>query len=179
MANPQLLSGARGLIQRLNVATGEFETIAFATDINVNERQAVRPTYVVGRMNAAAIDSLTYDVDVSIGRVIPVNAADAAANANATYPQPQVEGRPAGATALSVGLEPIISTFVASEDLTIALQDKVTGSYISAIRNCRFAGRSLGTNANDIATERLNFIGIYDTGVNGENAASQLGYEGN
>jgi len=172
---PQLLSGARGLIQRLNTETGEFETVAFATDINVNVRQSVRPTYVVGRMNAAVIDSLNYDVDVSMGRVVPVNASNAAFDQGSN---PQLAPRADGASALSQGLEPLINTFVSSEDLTIALQDKVTGQYISAVRNCRFAGRSLGTNAGDVASERLNFVGIYDTGVNGENVASNLGYEG-
>lgn len=178
MANPQLLSGARGLIQRLNTATGQFETVAFATDISVNVRQSTRQTYVVGRMNAAANDSLSYDVDVSIGRVVPVNAADAAFDATANPPQPQVQARAQQATAVGLGLEPLINTFVSSEDITIALQDKVTGQYISAVRGCRFAGRSLGTNAGDVASERLQFIGIYDTGVQGENVASNLGYEG-
>jgi hypothetical protein len=172
MANPQLLSGARGLIQSLNTDTGQFETLGFATDITINIRQGVRQTYVVGRMNAGAIDSLTYDVDVSIGRVVPVNTT-----ATGEGPVTADTARQQTATAVGIGLEPIIQTFVGSEDLSIALQDKVTGVYVSSIRNCRFSGRSLGTNANDIAQERLNFVGIYDTGYDGENAASLLGYE--
>jgi len=174
MANPQLLSGARGVIQILDVDSGEATILAFATDINVNIRQAVRQTYVVGKMNPGAIDSLTYDVDVSIGRVVPVNAR----NANEGEDTDTLDAREATATALGIGLEPLISSFISAEDLTIAVQDKVTARFVSSIRNCRFAGRTLGTNANDIAQERINFIGIYDTGVDGENAAALLGYEG-
>jgi len=174
MANPQLLSGARGLIQQLNLETGAFVTIAFATDISINVRHGVRQTYVVGRMNPATTDTLTYDVDVSVGRVIPVNAAGASFDVAG---DPQVDPRIESATALGVGLEPLIAAFVASEDISIALQDKVTGQYISSVRNARFAGRSMGVNAGDIANERINFVGIYDTGVDGENAADNLGYE--
>jgi len=170
MANPQLLSGARGLIQVLDTSTGQFNTIAFATDITINTRQGVRQTFVVGRMNAGSIDSLTYDVDILIGRVVPVNTqGEGAVDEGAA--------RPDTATALGIGLEPLIATFVASEDISIAIQDKVTSQYTSSIRNCRFSGRSLGTNANNIAQERINFIGIYDTGYSDENAASSLGYE--
>lgn len=174
MANPQILTGARGLIQLLDVSTGQFNTIAFAIDININIRQGVRTTYVVGKMNPGAIDSLTYDVDVSVGRVIPVNTAGTTGEG----PVDESTARPDTATALGVGLEPLITTFVSSEDLSIAIQDRVTSNYISSVRNCRFAGRSFGTNANDVAQERLNFIGIYDTGFNDENAANLLGYEG-
>ena len=78
MARPQLLSGARGLIQIFNRESQQFETIAYSTDINISVRSNVRPTYVMGRMNAGAIDTLAYDVEVSIGRVVPVNAPDAA-----------------------------------------------------------------------------------------------------
>lgn len=172
MASPQLLSGARGLIQALNTDTGQFETLAFSTDITVNVRQGVRQTYVVGRMNPGAIDSLTYDVDVSIGRVVPVNKT-----ATGEGPVTADSARQSTATALGIGLEPLIQTFIESEDISIAVQDKVTGVYISSVRNCRFSGRSLGINANDIAQERLNFVGIYDTGYDGENAAELLGYE--
>lgn len=173
MANPQLISGARGIIGRVDLSTGEISPLAFATDITVNIRQGVRQTYVVGRMNPGAIDSLTYDVDVSVGRVVPVNAADANANAEG-----EVESREETATAIGLGFEPLITAFTSAEDLSIALQDKVTGQFISSVRNCRFAGRTIGTNANDIAQERMNFIGIYDSGVDGENAASFLGYQG-
>lgn len=169
MANPQLLSGARGLIYK------DDTVLAFATDITVTSRHGVRQTYVMGRYNPAVIDSLTYDVDVSIGQVVPVNASDAAFDPQGS---PQVDPRSASATPFAQGLEPLIASFGSSEDLTISIQDRVTGQFIHAVRGCRFAGRSMGTNANDVAGARLNFIGIFDSGVEGENAASLLGYEG-
>ena len=170
--NPQLLSGARGLIyQGKNV-------LAVATDITVNVRHAVRPTYVVGDMNAAAIDSLTYDVDVSVGRVIPVNTSSASGDATQT---PTVVGTNAEISAISLGMEVVIAAMTSSSDITIALQDRVTGAYIASVQGCRFSGRTQSMNANDIANERLTFVGIYDAGYQGasgdpDNTASQIGY---
>ena len=158
MASPQLLSGARGLIQLFNPDTKQFETIAFSTDINVNIRAAVRPTYVMGRMNAGAIDTLMYDADVSVGRVVPVNAPDAALNAGSVAPRPET------ATAIQAGLETAINLMVSANDLNFALQDKVTGAYVASVKGCRFSGRNFTMNAGDIANERLNFVGIYDAG---------------
>ncbi len=157
MANPQLLSGARGLIQKFNRETGQFETLAFATDISVNERAGVRQTWVMGSMNPAAIDPLSIDVDVSIGRVVPVNNPD---------------GSNKNPSAIAAGLETVINQMVSAEDLNIALQDKVTGKYILSVKNCRFAGRTFGTNAGDVANERFAFTGIYDSGYDSENTAT-------
>jgi hypothetical protein len=158
MANPQLLSGARGVIKN-----GE-SVLAFATDITVNVRHNVRPTYVMGRMNAGAIDSLSYDVDVSVGRVIPVNAKDADYDPANT---PNTEVRESSISAISVGLEAIIAQMVASGDLNIVLTDRATGATISSVKGCRFTGRSMSMNANDVASERLTFQGIYDAGYTG------------
>jgi hypothetical protein len=164
-ANPQLLTGARGLIQRVN-SNGTFETIAFSTDISVNIRHGVRPTFVVGKMNAGAIDSITYDVDVSVGRVIPMQQASPAAasvgvgsdGASTVLSTTNVE------TAIGIGLEELINAMVSADDLQIALQDKVTETFPMRVQNCRFAGRSINSNAGDISNERLRFIGIYDAG---------------
>lgn len=174
MANPQLLTGARGLIQRYDPDKGDYITIAFATDITVNIRQGVRTTYVVGRMNAGAIDSLTYDVDVSIGRVIPVSESLPEFNEGGN---PQIPSTSQNITAIDLGLEKFVASMNTSEDLQISLQDKVTGQYVSDVKGCRFAGRSHNTNAGDITRERLNFVGIYDAGNDGENAAPITGYE--
>lgn len=163
MARPQLLSGARGLIKRYNPNTGAYDALAFATDITVNVRVGENATYVVGSMNPATIDPTSYDVDVSIGRVIPMNAPDSQNPRSSTV------------TAIGIGLETIISQMVSAEDLVIALQDKVTGKYISSVNGCRFAGRSIRTGATDIGAESINFVGIYDTGYDGENGA-QTGY---
>lgn len=185
MSNPQLLSGARGIIFQGQTA------LAVATDISVNVRQSVRPTFVVGDMNAVAIDSLAYDVDVSVGRVIPVNTAQANASSTSTPPVTGTNGPNAGsfegqttATAISaigLGLEQVIATMVSASDIVIALQDRVTGAFIASVQGCRFSGRTQSMNANDIANERLTFVGIYDAGYQpangtGDNTASALGY---
>jgi hypothetical protein len=155
MSNPQLLSGARGVIFKGQTA------LAVATDITVNVRHTVRPTFVLGDMNAAAIDSLSYDVDVSVGRVIPVNTQNADAGA---ANRPAVAGSNAEISAVSLGLETVIAAMTSSSDITIALQDRVSGAYIASVQGCRFSGRTQSMNANDIANERINFVGIYDAG---------------
>jgi hypothetical protein len=153
-SRPQLLSGARGLIK--NGAT----VLAVATDITVNTRHNVRPTYVVGDMNAAAIDTLSYDVDVSVGRVIPINAAGADANP----PAGTVAPRATTITAIELSLETVIALMTSATDLNIVLEDRVTGATIASVRGCRFSGRTESMNATDVATERLNFTGIYNSG---------------
>lgn len=171
-ANPQLLSGARGLIFQGTTV------LAVATDISVNVRHTVRPTFVMGDMNAAAIDSLSYDVDVSVGRVIPVNTSSASADPTK---DPKVVGNNAEISAISLGLEQVIAQITSSSDIVIALQDRVTGAYIASVQGCRFSGRTQSMNANDIANERLTFVGIYDSGYqpssgNPDNTVAQLGY---
>lgn len=164
-ANPQLLTGARGLIQRVN-SLGVFETIAFSTDISVNIRHGVRPTFVVGKMNAGAIDSITYDVDVSVGRVIPMQQAtpDPSQVTVGTDGAAKVASTTNAETAIGIGMEELINAMVSAGDLQIALQDKVTETFPMRVQNCRFAGRSINSNAGDISNERLRFIGIYDAG---------------
>lgn len=166
-AKPQLLTGARGLIQKL--VDNNYQTIAFATDISVNVRHGVRPTYVVGRMNAGAIDSLTYDVDVSIGRVIPVhkNGANAADGIEFDEKTGKITETSTTAvhTAIGAGLERIITEIVSADDLVIALEDKVTKKKVANVIGCRFAGRGFNSNAGDLSNERLRFVGIYDAGA--------------
>jgi hypothetical protein len=154
MANPQLLSGARGLIKNGS------QTLAIATDITVNIRHNVRPTHVVGDMNAAAIDTLAYDVDVSIGRVIPVNAF----NADADLAARKVTGNDSEVSSIEIGLEPVLNVITSAQDINIVLQDRVTEATIASVKGCRFSGRTQSMNANDIANERINFVGIYDAG---------------
>jgi hypothetical protein len=155
MANPQLLSGARGQIY--NGTT----LLAVATDITVNVRHNVRPTYVIGDENAKAIDSLAYDVDVSIGRVIPVNVSDPQV---ASVTAGVVKGTNAEISSISLGLEAVLNTITSATDINIVLQDRVTGATIANVQGCRFSGRTQSMNSNDIANERINFVGIYDAG---------------
>lgn len=165
--NPQLLSGARGVIYNGKIA------LAIATDISVNVRHAVRPTFVVGDMNAAAIDSLSYDVDVSIGRVIPVNLFSTTPNPAGTPPVAgsnqstgSYDGAPSATaiSAIGLGLEATIASMITAKDLNIVLQDRVTQQTIASVQGCRFSGRTQSLTANDLANERLTFVGIYDSG---------------
>ena len=168
MSKPQLLSGARGLIQKKD-KDGNVVNLALATDISINVRENVATTFVIGSLNPVALDPTAVDVDVSIGRVVPVNRIDAAE---------QGDGLAADSsqmTAISLGLEHEINQSLTSDDITIAIQDKITGKFIASVHNCRFAGRSMGSGAEDVASERLNFVGIYDSGYEGENSAD-IGY---
>jgi hypothetical protein len=180
MANnlPQLLSGARGVIQKSNPTTGALETICYATDINVNVRVGVRTSYVMGRMNGAANDSLSYDVDVSLGRVIPMQSSDGSAPGTPWVP-PTANGQKGmteAPTAVASGLEPIIKLITSTPDLTIALFDQVTGQYVNSVIGCRFAGRTEGTNAGDVGSERLNYVGLYDAGYASTENSATTGY---
>lgn len=154
MSKPQLLSGVRGVV--MLGAT----PLAFIADVIINVREGVRQTYVMGRMNPGAIDSLSYDVDVSVGRVYPVNNK----GAEATTKDGSVTLKENNQSGISVGLETTIATMVSAEDLSIVLQDKQTQKTIANVRHARFAGRSFSMMAGDVAQERYNFVGIFDSG---------------
>ena len=171
MSKPQLLSGARGIIKIGN------KPLAFVADIIVNIREGVRQTYVLGRMNPGVIDSLSYDVDVSVGRVYPVNSKSADADIG------KIQSGQAGLTpevqdGITVGLEEIIAQMTSAEDLTISIEDR-NSTTISSVQNCRFAGRSFTMQAGDVAQERYNFMGIYDSGYGGGEIGqtAQIGYD--
>jgi hypothetical protein len=179
MALPQLLSGARGVIQFSNPATGALETLCCATDINVNVRVGVRTTYALGSINGKANDATSYDVDVSIGRVIPMQDASGQTPLGTPWKPASKQGQTAlteAPTAVGIGLEPILSQMTSSQDFTIALYDQVTEKYISSVRGCRFSGRSQGTNAGDVGTERLNYVGIFDAGYSSDENTANTGY---
>lgn len=141
MARPQLFSGARGLLKI------DGRTLAFVTDVTVNVTANVRPVHTFGAPNARSVEPLSTGVSVSIGRVIPVNKAD---------------GSAVNTSDIAVGIEPIISLMLAAEDITVSLEDKLTGVTVGDVKNCRFAGRSLNLAAQQIAQERIQLIGIYD-----------------
>lgn len=141
MARPQLFSGARGELKI------DGRTQAFVTDVNINIQANVRPVHTFGASNARSVEPLSTGVTLSIGRVFPVNKAD---------------GTPVNSSDIAVGIEPVISLMLSSEDLNVVLQDKLTGITIADIKNCRFAGRSLNLTAQQIAQERIQLVGIYD-----------------
>lgn len=181
---PQLFSGVRGQFVFTKPDGVTKVTFAFATDVSVTVRHAVRPSYVLGDMNAIAIDSLSYDVDVSIGRLVPINSSDPtkATLKTGTATNPVAPGEiNAGAgygtpTAIEAGLEVSIASILTTNSVDLDIIDRTTGKTIAAIKECRFAGRSSSLSAQDILQERLNFVGIYDAGYGGTANSATVGY---
>lgn len=153
---PQLFSGARGVIQVNSLP------IAFVTDVTVTITSNVRAVHTFGAPNARSIEPLSTGATVSIGRVIPINSPTGAAVDTSTI----------GANMANI--EPIISQMLASEDVTVTLIDKLTGQTMADVRNCRFASRSLNVSAQQIANERIQLVGIFDS-VGGKNISDPIG----
>ncbi len=152
MAQPQLFSGARGEL-KIN-----GNTIAYVTDVSVNVTANVRAIHTFGAVNARSVEPLSTSVSVSIGRVIPVNKPD---------------GSAVNTSAIASGIEATIAAMLTAEDISVSLHDKVRGTVVADVKNCRFAGRSLNTAAQQIANERINLVGIYD--ASGGNTPDQIG----
>jgi hypothetical protein len=141
---PQLFSGARGQMK----VNGKV--IAFVTDVTVNVTANVRPVHTFGAPNARSVEPLSTGANVTIGRVIPVNKPDGAAvNTSAISGQ-------------FAGIEPVIAQMLQAEDITITIEDKYTQATVAEVRHCRFAGRTLSLSAQQIASERINLVGIFD-----------------
>jgi hypothetical protein len=153
---PQLLSGARGLL----LVNGQI--IAFVTDCTVTITSNVRAIHTFGTANARSVEPLSVGATVSIGRVIPIN------NTSGTYVDTSTIS-PAFAN-----IEPVVSQMLAAEDVTVTLQDKLTGQTVADVRNCRFASRTLNVAAQQIANERIQLVGIFDS-VGGRNTSDTVG----
>lgn len=186
---PQLLSGARGVISVTysdDAGARTTRVLAVALDISVNVRESVRETYVMGELNPVALDPVAIDVDCSVGRVVPVNRLDAAAGTapnnlagdaagDAANPKAQQTARgdkTSAASALQLGMEETIDRILTHDTIDIEIKDKISGKTIAYVKEARFAGRTLSTGAGDVASERLNFVGIYDAGYDSENSAT-------
>lgn len=138
---PQLFSGARGSL-KINGTTK-----AFVTDVTVTVQSNVRPVHTFGASNARSVEPLSTGVSVSIGRVYPVNTTT---------------GDPVNTSNVAEGIEPVISLMLAAEDITVSLQDKLTGVTVADVKNCRFASGTTSVSAQQIAQSRIQLIGIYD-----------------
>jgi hypothetical protein len=157
---PQLLSGARG---QVSIAG---KVLAYITDVNIDVPASVRPVHTFGAPNARSVEPLQAGpCSVSIGRVIPVNDSN---------------GKAVDSSWINAGVEPTVAAMMGSDDITVELIDKVTGVTYASIKNCRFAGRSMSMSASQLATERIQLMGIYDAGrlTNGAptNTPSGLGF---
>lgn len=157
MANkPQLLSGARGQI-KINNGTA----LAYVTDVSIQYSVSVRPVHTFGSINARSIEPLqTAPVQITIGRVIPINAADGSAKDTSNF---------------ASGIEPIINQMLKADDISVDLVDKITNKTIASIKNCRFAGSSKSIAASQLATERIQLMGIYDAGTDSQNVPHNIG----
>lgn len=141
---PQLFSGARGQL----LVDGKL--IAFVTDVTVNIQANVRAVHTFGAPNARSVEPLSYGASVTIGRVIPLN---------------DPSGNPVDTSTISAnfnGIEPVVNQMLLAEDIEITLQDSLTGQTVADVRNCRFAGRTLSLSAQQIASERIQLVGIFD-----------------
>lgn len=152
MAKPQLFSGARGLL-KINA-----RTVAYVTDVTVNIASNVRAVHTFGAANARSVEPLSTGASVTIGRVIPMNKPD---------------GGAVNTSNINMGVESVISQMLKAEDITVTIMDKITDQVVSDVRNCRFAGSSLGMSAQQIAQSRINLVGIYDAA--GGNTADPIG----
>lgn len=157
---PQLLSGARGQVK---IGT---KVLAYVTDVSIDYQADVRPVHTFGNIAARSVEPLRAGpVNVTLGRVIPVNnGAGAAVNTSM----------------INEGIEPVILQMMAADDIEITLEDKITGATVACVKNCRFAGRSLSMSASQLAQERIQLMGIFDAGqtVGGasQNAPTKLGF---
>lgn len=156
---PQLLTGARG---ELSIAG---KTVAYVTDVSISLSHNVRPIHTFGAPNARSVEPLSVSpVSVSVGRVVPVNSASDNSETGAK-----------NTSAIQMGAEPALQNILTADDVTIILKDKLTDKVVATVMNCRFSGRSLSVSAGQIATERLQFMGIYDAGQSSENTANKIG----
>ena len=163
---PQLLSGARGKIT-FKGADGELQVLGFVTDVSISENEGLRPSYVVGSMNPITIEPLSYDVSVSIGRIVPVNNPSGSAKDKIS--------------AVDFNIEHAINIILAMDHCEIIIEDKnpsdpTNPKIIAAIKYCRFSGRSQSLSTGDVASERYNFVGIYDGGRGGDTNVAEINY---
>ena len=148
-SKPQLMSGARG---KLKVGTKE---LAYITDVSISYSVNVRPVHTFGALNARSVEPLQLSpVQITIGRVIPVNDS---------------KGTAVNSSTIAEGIEATISQMLLSDDITVELTDRITGATIANVQNCRFSGSSKNLPASQLASERIQLMGIYDAGPNNQN----------
>jgi len=165
MSQPNLLSGARGLIKRKS-SDGSYEPLYVVTSVSISTSIGVRQTFVIGSKNPINSDPVSITARATIGRVIPVNQPT-----SSSADQSKV-------TAIDLKLEEKIFESLEKETLIIEVQDRVTGKTVGALKEARFAGRDMGDSAGDLAGESIRFEGIWDAGYDGsENVAVLLGYD--
>lgn len=156
MSKPQLLSGARGQVKIGN------KILAYVTDISISSNVNVRAVHTFGSLNARSVEPLqTGPVQITLGRVVPMN---------------NPKGEAVDTSNIAEGIEPVINQMLTADDISIDLIDRITGKTIASVKNCRFAGSSLNVPASQLATQRIQLMGIYDAGPNGQNTPGKIGF---
>jgi len=166
LIKPQLLSGARGKIS-FKTPTGELKVLGFVTDVSISEQEGLRPTFVVGSLNAVTIEPLSMDVSVSVGRVMPINKTNG-----------DILDK---VTAIDHEFEAAMNAILSLEHCEITIEDKNPSDpsnplILASIKYCRFAGRSMSLSSGDVGSERYNFVGIYDGGRGGNTNTADINY---
>jgi len=168
---PQLFSGARGQIEFTD-KTGAKQILAFVTDVSISTNDNLRPTYTIGDVNPRTIEPLSEDASASIGRIIPINKAEA---------QPGAAAQPLDkTTAIDHGIEEAIANILSADHVEITIFDKNPSdgslAVVGSLKFARFAGRSFSSSATDLATERYNFVGLWDGSYGNANTGREVNY---
>lgn len=164
---PQLFSGARGQIE-FTPAGGQPVVLAFVTDVSISTNDNIRPSFVIGSVGPRTLEPLSEDATASIGRIIPLNDTAGAALAKMDAIENQIETT--------------FADVLKADHVTITIYDKNPSSTTNApkvlgsLKYARFAGKSIASSATDLATERYNFIGIWDGSYGNANSAPDVNY---
>ena len=165
-SRPQLLTGSRGVVKFKPANSNEYRVLGFVTDVGISESAGLRPSYVIGAEGPVTIEPVSYDVNCSFSRLVPINDIDGKALDLLTAVDHEFEAR--------------LVDFLRTNTVEVAVYDKGqdgTDVVIGIVREARFSGKSIGMGAQDVATERYNFVGIYDGGYGDAKRPGPLGYE--
>lgn len=169
MSKPQLFSGARGTIE-IKGQDGVVQTLAFVTDVSISSNESLRPSYVIGDINPKTIEPLSEDASASIGRIIPINDPKGAKRTSIN--------------AIDYKIEPILHQIMTSDSLEITIYDQnLTGDptgkspkVMGSLKGARYAGKSFNSSATDLATERYNFVGLWDGSYGNAQVGGNVNY---
>jgi hypothetical protein len=164
---PQLFSGARGRIDFTD-KDGNTQTLAFVTDVSIQSNHNLRPSYVIGDINPKTIEPLGEDASASIGRIIPMNESTSSA-AKQKF------------TAIDWGLEEKVNDMLSAGTVEIVIYDKNPGdptkpNIVGSLKYARAAGKSMSMSSSDLATERYQFIGIWEGSYGNDQVGQTVNY---
>lgn len=109
--------------------------VAFASDVNVTVNHAMQPIETLDRLDVVEHAEIGYTVDMSCG----------------TF-------RVAGASAIQLGIQPILEEILIQPELMAELQDKIAGVTVARLVGVKMTSRGLSVNARGVATEQWAFV---------------------